>query len=74
VCAHDAADNKVTKGHGQGSIDEERSSTNLINEEKHDRGEDDKEGVLNATRNEVDVARETRHSENVHNVVCVSSQ
>lgn len=71
MCAHDAADHKVTEGHGQGSIYKQCSSTNLVDKEKHDRREDDEEGVLYTASNEINVARETRHGEDVHDVVCL---
>lgn len=71
MCAHNAADNEVTEGHGQSSVNQQSPSSDLVNEEKHDRGEDNEESVLYSASNEVYIARETRHGEDVYDVVCV---
>ena len=71
VRAQDTADDEVAKCHSQSTIDQQRPSANLVNEEKHDRGEDDEQSVLHSTSNQVDVARKIGHVEDINDVVCI---
>lgn len=72
--SQDTANNEVAEGHGQGSIDQERSSSDLVHKEEHDRGENDEQSVLHSASDEVDVTREARHGKDVYDVVCVFCQ
>lgn len=64
-----ATHDEVANGHTKSPIDEERSTTGPIHVEKHDRGENDEEGILNTGGNQVDVAGETGHGENVDDIL-----
>jgi hypothetical protein len=70
VRAESAADDEVAEGHGDGAVDEEGAAADFVDEEEHDGGEDDEEGVLDAGGDEVDVAFEVGHVENVDDIVC----
>lgn len=64
-----AADNKVTNTHSNSTVYEQSPAANLIDEEEHDAGKDDEEGVLDTGRNQVDVSGQASHLKDVDNVV-----
>ena len=69
VVAKDAADDEVTHAHADGTVDEERTSTGVVDEEEREAAEYDEERILDAARYEVDIACETSHCKYIHHIV-----
>lgn len=69
VHAEHAADDELADRHAQRAVDEQRAAAGFVDEEKDDGGEDDEERVLHPRGDEVDVAAQPGHLEDVHDVV-----
>ncbi len=59
----------MADSHADGAVDEEGAAAGSVDEEENDAGEDDEESVLYAGTDEVDVASQARHLEDVDDVV-----
>ena len=64
-----AAYNEHADPHANGTIYEQGATASIINEEEGTSGKDDEESVLDAGRDEIDVAVQVSHLEYVDNVV-----
>jgi len=60
-----STDDEVTDSHAHSSIDEQRTSSGLVDEEVGNAREDDEECVLNARRDQVDVTCKAGHGKDV---------
>ena len=69
IGSKDAADNEVANTHAYGTEDEQRTTTSKVDEEEGEDREHDEKSVLNSRANQVNVASETSHGENVDHVV-----
>ena len=69
VSSEDAANDELTDAHADGTVDKERTTTGLVDEEEDARGEDDEKGILHARRDQVNVAGKAGHLEDVDDVV-----
>lgn len=69
IAPQDTSNNELANTHPDGSVDQQRSSSSLVNEEEHDGGKDNEQRVLDAGRYQVDVAPETGHLKDVNDIV-----
>jgi hypothetical protein len=69
VNSHQPTDGEVENRAQDTTIDEQVSATSLLDEHKSDTGCDQEDDVLNGGGDEIDVASQTSHLEDVDNVV-----
>ena len=70
VSPKNTSDDKHTNPHSDSAVDEEGTTTSVINEEENDSGKYDEESILDAPGNQVDVSSQTGHLKNVDNIIC----
>ena len=69
ICTKQTTNDKLADTHAQGTVNEDWSSTGVVNEEEDYRSEDDEQSILDAGCDEVDVSCKTGHLEDVNNVI-----
>lgn len=74
VRTHDAADGQVTETHAKRADDQEGTAPGLVDEDSHDAGEDDEDGVLDARGHHGDVALKAGHLCDVGEIVPANGQ
>jgi hypothetical protein len=69
VESQSTAYNKVAETHSDCTPNKQCSPSNLVDEEEHDRGENDKQSVLYTRRDEINVPGEVCHVKYVNDIV-----
>lgn len=69
VRAEDATDDEHANAHADGAVDQKRSTTGDVDEEKGGGSTEDEEGVLDTGRDEIDVFSQTSHFKYINHII-----